>query len=134
MKYIPYYFKKQPCNTKSLGKYTLVEIHALLASGKDAWEDEAVSVEEICEVNDIVHVSSHRPTADEVWIQVDTQRTNLADFFTYEDAPPSLAEEGALLWRGWRILIDKTNTPAFMPKDMPPRLMDIALAATKGAV
>ncbi len=126
MRYIPYYFTAKPCSTKSLGKYTLVEIHALLTSGKELWEDEPTSVEELCEVNDIVPKGTSQPTANEVWIHVDTERTNLADFFTYEDAPPQLAEEGALLWRGWRIMIDKNKTPAFIPKDMPPRLVAIA--------
>ena len=38
---------------------------------------------------------------------------------------PSLAEGGALLWRGWRLLLDKSNTPVFLPKDMPPRLVAV---------
>ncbi len=128
MKYIPYYFSKKQIQAKS-GKFTLVTINALLENGQQIWEDEPSSVEEICEANDIVHVDSSRPADDETWIHVDTERTTLSDFFTYEEAinqDPSLAEGGALLWRGWRVLLDKSNTPVFSPKDMPPRLVAIA--------
>jgi hypothetical protein len=129
MKYIPYYFTKKQIQAKS-GKFTLITINALLENGTNLWEDEVVSVKELCEVNDIVHVpAATKATADETWIQVDTQRTVLSDFFTYEEAmnqDPSLAEGGALLWRGWRLLLDKSNTPVFSPKDMPPRLVAVA--------
>jgi hypothetical protein len=128
MKYIPYYFSKKQIQAKS-GKFTLVTINALLENGQQIWEDEPSSVEELCEANDIVHIHSSRPTDDETWIHVDTERTNLSDFFTYEEAikqDPSLAEGGALLWRGWRLLLDRSNTPVFSPKDMPPRLVAIA--------
>ena len=128
MKYIPYYFTKQQIKAKS-GKFTLLTIHALLENGQQIWEDEPTSVKELCEANDIVPVSSSKPTADETWIHVDTEQTSLSDFFTYEEAikqDPSLAEGGALLWRGWRLLLDKSNTPVFSPKDMPPRLVAIA--------
>ena len=131
MKYIPYYFTKKQIQTKS-GKFTLVTIHALLENGTTLWEEDPTSVEELCEVNDIVPVTAacgNTITAEETWIQVDTQRTALSDFFTYEEAmaqDPSLAEGGALLWRGWRLLLDKSNTPVFSPKDMPPRLVAIA--------
>jgi hypothetical protein len=128
MKYIPYYFGKQQVKAKS-GKFTLLTIHALLENGQQIWEDEPISVEELCEANDIVPVTSSQPNADETWIHVCTERTILSDFFTYEEAikqDPSLAEGGALLWRGWRILLDKSNTVVFSPKDMPPRLVAIA--------
>ena len=137
MRYIPYYYKSKPLATKTLGKYKLVEIHALLSSGTTLWEDEPMSVQELCEVNEIFYVSTTTPTTNEVWIHVDTERTTLADFFTYEEAlstNPSLAEEGALLWRGWNILIDKHGQPAFLPKDMPTQLIPIAAAAAKTAV
>jgi hypothetical protein len=128
MKYIPYYFSKKQVQAKS-GKFILVTINALLENGSKIWDDEPVSVEELCEANDIVPASSYCVAADETWIHVDTERTNLADFFTYEEAikqDPSLAEGGALLWRGWRLLLDKSNTPVFSPKGMPPRLVAIA--------
>jgi hypothetical protein len=128
MKYIPYYFTTKQIQAKS-GKFKLVTINALLENGNTIWEDEPASVEEICQVNDIVSMGSSRPVADETWIHVDTERTILSDFFTYEEAinqDPSLAEGGALLWRGWRLLLDKSNTPVFSPKDMPPRLVAIA--------
>ena len=129
MKYIPYYFTKKQIQTKS-GKFMLVTIHALLENGSVLWEDEPTSIEELCEVNDIVPVlAATKTTNDETWIQVDTHRTTLSDFFTYEEAmnqDPSLAEGGALLWRGWRILFDKSNTPVFSPKDMPPGLVTVA--------
>jgi hypothetical protein len=129
MKYIPYYFTKKQIQAKS-GKFTLVTIHALLENGTTLWEEDTSSAEELCEANDIVPVpATPIVKADETWIQVDTQRTALNDFFTYEEAmaqDPSLAEGGALLWRGWRLLLDKSNTPVFSPKDMPPRLVAIA--------
>jgi hypothetical protein len=141
MRYIPYYYSSKPLSTKTLGKYKLIEIHALLVSGSTLWEDEPMSAQEICEVNDMVPVNNSQqpkaPSQDEVWIQVDTERTNLADFFTYEEAittNPSLAEEGALLWRGWQILIDKNGQPAFLPKDIPMQLIPIAAAVAKVAV
>lgn len=129
MKYIPYYLSKRQILAKT-GTFTLVTINALLENGMTLWEDEPTSVEELCEANDIVPVvGATKADSDEVWIQVDTQRTVLNDFFTYEEAmkqDPSLAEGGALLWRGWRLLLDKSNTPVFLPKDMPPRLVAIA--------
>jgi hypothetical protein len=128
MKYIPYYFTKKQIQAKS-GAFTLITINSLLENGTTIWEDEPTSVKELCEANDIVPVGTAVTTNDETWIHVDTERTALNDFFTYEEAmeqDPSLAEGGALLWRGWRILLDKSNTPVFTPKDMPPRLVAIA--------
>jgi L-alanine-DL-glutamate epimerase-like enolase superfamily enzyme len=126
MRFYPYYFKKVPLKTKTLGRFNQVSIHILLEDGMRPWEENPPSgtPAEVCEYNDmVVRRCIISDTNELAWIQIDEEKTALDDFFTYEETRgASVGAEvpaGALLWRTWNILVDGAGALAFVPIGFP---------------
>lgn len=122
MRFYPYYFKKIPLKTKTLGKYNQVVMHILLEDGVRPWEENppSGSPTEVCEYNDMV-VRRCSQSGEVAWIYIDEEKTALGDFFTYEETRSGQADvpAGALLWRTWNLLVDGSGALAFMPAGFP---------------
>ncbi len=122
MKFYPYYFKKVPLKTKTLGKYNQVAMHILLEDGVQPWEEDPPTgtPAEVCEYNDMF-VRRCSQSGEVAWIHIDEEKTALDDFFTYEEAQAGKAEvlAGALLWRTWNLLVDSSGALAFVPAGFP---------------
>ncbi len=126
MRFYPYYFKKVPLKTKTLGKFNQVSIHILLEDGIRPWEEDSSSgtPTEVCEYNDmVVQRCIVSEDSKQAWIKIDEEKTALDDFFTYEETRDiSVGTEvpaGALLWRTWNLLVDSSGVLAFVPIGFP---------------